>query len=211
MNTPTPEEFCEKTKPCEEGQTYVLLHPTMAEAWDKCPRLDWMLWALGKLEVKVERKTLRLFAVWCARNTPLPNGRKTGELLKDPRSLAALEVAERYAHGNATDNELRAAWAAARPAALDAAWPAALDAAWSAARPATLDAAWSAARAAAEDAAEDAAWSAAWYAARAAAWSAAWARAALRAALRALAAAEAAQADQLRKIIPNPFTQGGSK
>lgn len=203
MNTPTPEEFCEKTKPCEEGQTYVLAQATTAEAWDNCPRADWLLWALGKLEVKVERKTLRLFAVWCARNTPLPNGRKTGELLKDPRSLAALEVAERYAHGNATDNELRAAWAAALVSAGDAAraaaeaaeWPAARYAAEDAAEDAARYAARAAARPAAHHAAEDAAEDAACSAACSAAWCAAQ------------SAAEAAQADQLRKMISNPFAQ----
>lgn len=194
----------------------------MAEAWDNCPRADWLLWALGKLEVKVERKTLRLFAVWCARNTPLPDGRKTGDLLKDPRSLAALEVVERYAHGNATDNELRAAWAAAWAAARAAAEAAAEAAAWAAtraaahaARAAAEDAAWAAAEAAAEGAewpvAEDVARSAARSAAAAAAADEAddAACSAARAASRARAAS--AQADQLRKMISNPFAQGGSK
>jgi hypothetical protein len=40
----------------------------------------------------------RLFAVWCARQVQ--------HLMKDPRSVAALDVAERYARGEATDKEL---------------------------------------------------------------------------------------------------------
>jgi hypothetical protein len=64
-------------------------------------------------------RTARLFAVWCAR-----------EALKlvdkpDPRSVAACDVAERYATGEATREELSAA--------RDAAWAAARDAAWEAA------------------------------------------------------------------------------
>ncbi len=60
-------------------------------------------------------KTQRLFAVWCAR-----------EALKlvdnlDPRSIAACNVAERYANGEATDKELESAKAAASDAALAAA------------------------------------------------------------------------------------------
>jgi hypothetical protein len=103
-------------------------------------------------------KTNRLFAVWCAREAL--------KLVKDadPRSVAACDVAERFAYGNATAEELAAAWAAAWAAASDAAawaaaWAAASDAAaWAAARAAAWDAAWAAAWAAASDAA---AWAAA--------------------------------------------------
>jgi hypothetical protein len=46
----------------------------------------------------------------------------------DQRSVAALDVAERHANGNATGPELAAAWDAARAAAWDAASAAAWDA-----------------------------------------------------------------------------------
>jgi hypothetical protein len=74
----------------------------------------------------------------------------------DPRSLAAIEVKRRWVRGEATDEDL----AAARAAARDAAWDAARAAAWDAARDAARDAAWGAARAAARDAARAAAWDA---------------------------------------------------
>jgi hypothetical protein len=86
----------------------------------------------------------RLFAVWC--------GRQVQHLMTDERSIKALDVAERYANGLATSDEL----AAARAAASKAAWAAASEAAWAAAR----EAAWAAAR--------EAAWETAWAAARAA-------------------------------------------
>ena len=57
-------------------------------------------------------KEWRLFAVWCARQVQ--------HLMTDPRSITALDVAERHAHGQATDEELAAARAAALAAALDA-------------------------------------------------------------------------------------------
>ena len=85
---------------------------------------------------------LRLFAVRCARGVQ--------HLMTDPRSIAALDVAERHAKGEATDKELAAAWAAARAAA-----KAAEEDAEDAARVAAWAAAWAAARAA-EDAARDA-------------------------------------------------------
>jgi len=95
-------------------------------------------------------RTQRLFAVWCAREAlRLVNK-------PDRRSVAACDVAERYANGEATDGELAAAkdaaWVAAKDAAGDAAWAAARDAAWVAAKDAAWiaarDAAWIAARAA---------------------------------------------------------------
>ena len=109
-------------------------------------------------------REIRLFAVDCARQVQ--------HLMTDPRSLAALDVAERFANGLATSEELdaarAAAWAAA-DAARDAAWAAA-DAAWAAARDAAWAAARDTARAAAWDTARDTARAAAWDTARAAAW-----------------------------------------
>lgn len=102
-----------------------------------------IIWLLCR-EQFMSDKDMRLFAVWCAREAL--------KLLKnpDPRSLNACDVAERFANGQATSDELDAA----------------RDAAWSAAMDADSDAARSAARAAARDAAWAAAWSAAWSAAR---------------------------------------------
>jgi len=72
---------------------------------------------------------LRLYAVRCVR--------RVQRLMTDPRSVAALDVAERHAKGEATDKELSTAWAAAWAAAeaaaedaADAAAEAAADAAW---------------------------------------------------------------------------------
>ena len=81
------------------------------------------LWVVLREEA-IDSKTLRLFAVWCAREAL--------KLIKDPdpRSIAACNVAERFAHGQATAEELTAA----QDAAWDAAWDAARDAAWDAAR-----------------------------------------------------------------------------
>jgi len=107
-------------------------------------------------------RTARLFAVWCAREAlALMDD-------PDPRSLAACDVAERYANGEATDKELDAARDAARAArpARAAAGVAARVAARVAAGYAAWDAAWAAAGAAAGYAARDAAWYAARDAAR---------------------------------------------
>lgn len=84
--------------------------------------LDDALWALRACKQTPELvRAERLFAVWCAR--------QVAHLMTDPRSIAAMDVAERHADGDATDAELDAAWAAARAAAWAAAWAAASDAA----------------------------------------------------------------------------------
>jgi hypothetical protein len=98
-------------------------------------------------------KEIRLFAVTCAREVQ--------HLMKAPRSVEALDVAECYAHGNATDEELRHAYGAALAAAdFDPAHTAARDAAHAAAahtdaRNAARDAACAAAVAAARAADAD--------------------------------------------------------
>lgn len=68
-----------------------------------------IIWLLCH-EKLLDKRDLRLFAVWCAR-----------QALKvvenpDPRSVSACDVAERYAHGEATESELQDAADAARAA-----------------------------------------------------------------------------------------------
>ena len=69
--------------------------------------LDDALWAL--CAVAGEDARIRRYVVWCVHHIAYR--------IYDPRSLAALDVAERHAEGLATDDELRAAWGAARAAA----------------------------------------------------------------------------------------------
>lgn len=129
---------------------------------------DEALWCLRAVDG--HKREMRLYAVDCARSVQ--------HLMTDQRSLDALDVAERFANGLATQAELTAAWGAAR----DAAW-AARDAAWGSARVAegsawdaawaAGDAAWGSAWGAGAAGAARAAGAAAWDAARNAAW-AAW-------------------------------------
>jgi hypothetical protein len=141
--------------------------------------LDAALWSLRA--VSGHDREIRLFAVWCARQVQ--------HLMKDPRSVAAIDMAERFAHGNATQQEL----SAARDAACNAACNAALDAARAVARTAAWAAAMDAAMAAAGAAACNAALHAALDAARATAWVTAWAAA--------WTAALNAQEKELRRLL----------
>jgi len=152
------EEFCGLHGACVDGRKWALENcVSMEDAWAKLkPR--WLLWVATRPGVLTQRE-LRKFAVWCARQVQ--------HLMTDPRSVAALDVAERHADGLATDEELNAAWDAAGRASWDAARAAAGDAADAARASALADARYAAdaaraaalalARAAAGDAAKDAA------------------------------------------------------
>jgi hypothetical protein len=172
-------------RPCDAGWSKLIAHTGLNPKDDETPvslltilesnGLDDALWCLRAVEGR--DREIRLFAVWCARQVE--------HLMTDPRSIAALDVAERFANGQATADELdtaqaaawaawaarAAAWGAAGAVAEAAAW-AARDAARAAAR-AAAGAAWGAAGAAARGAAGAAAWGAAWGAAGAASWEAA--------------------------------------
>jgi hypothetical protein len=161
---------------CHEDAEWALsISDEMSDVWDElvkqrdCKRL---LWTLTRL-VWFPDSVLRKLACRFVRETPLLDGRKAWDLLTDERSRKAIEVAERYADGNATADELSAASDAADAAAEAA--DAAADAA-----AAYVDASW-AANAAAHTvyAADAAAYAAASYAARiaAAAADASWAAA----------------------------------
>jgi len=119
-------DFGRKHGACEDGidRALALGHETMEAVWaDEWMNASDRVWVATQPGVLTDRE-LRLFAVWCARQVQ--------HLMTDPRSIAALDVAERHANGEATDEELAAAWAAARDAARDAARAAARDAAWDA-------------------------------------------------------------------------------
>ena len=151
-------------EPCADGWQKLLAYLGKTKADDEplsiatiidSNGLDDAIWCLRAVEGHA--KEIRLYAVWCARQVQ--------HLMTDKRSLNALDVAERYANGEATEDELKAArdnaWSAAPAAgvAADATEWAARDAAWAAARDAAaywvaMDAAryavWSAADAARE-------------------------------------------------------------
>ena len=143
-------------EPCINGWKKLLAHLGKTEADDEplpfaiileSNGLDDALWCCRA--APEYDKEWRLFAVCCARQVQ--------HLMKDSRSLNALDVVERFANGLATEDELKAAGDAAGDAAWDASW----DASWAAAGDAADAAAWSAARTAARTAARDAAWDAA--------------------------------------------------
>ena len=125
--------------PCDEGKERALKaagkdapddEPITYQQIIEAVGLEDALWCC-QAEPRYNREW-RLFAVWCAR--------RVQHLMIDERSINALDVAERHAHGKATDEELAAVWAVAEAAgaAGGAAW--AMAAAGAAARAAQRNA-----------------------------------------------------------------------
>ena len=127
--------------PCESGWQKLLKHLGKTQADDdpllfstilESNGLDDALWCCRT--TPEYNREWRLFAVWCALQVK--------HLTTDPRSLNAIDVAERFANGAATQDELTAAgdaaWAAAGAAAW-AAWAAAGDTARAAAMDTAMD------------------------------------------------------------------------
>lgn len=168
--------------PCTAGWQKLLSHLGKTKADDEplslltifeSNGLDDALWAARA--IKGHDRDFRLFAVWAARQVQ--------HLMTDERSLAALDVAERFADGEATEKDLAAAGVASSAAAWDVVRDVVRGAAWASASAAARAAAW---------AVEIAAWAATRAAARNAARDAAWA---------AEDAARAAQAKRLRQMV----------
>ena len=218
-------DFLKKHSACTRGAKWALsISEDMADVWDAMieqGKYDWLIWTATRPGVFSD-SILRKLACRFIRETPIADGRKVWDLLTDERSRKVVEVAESYADGKATYEELEAAYAAAFAAA-DAAYAAAAraaayDVACNAARVAAYAAA-CAARDAADAAADDAAEAAV---ARAVACNAAACNTACNAAYAAacnaaeaayVAARAAAKAAQVQMIaeMGNPFKKERAK
>ena len=106
---------------CADGVTFAMKHKTMADVWKNCQRSDWMLWICRNANIELDAKACRLFACYCVRRTPIGRGKTVWDLLTDERSRNAVIVAERFANGTASPEELRAAAAYTAAAAAAAA------------------------------------------------------------------------------------------
>ena len=161
-------DFLKKHDACPAGARWALsISEDMADVWNAMieqGKHDWLRWTATKPGVFPD-SVLRKLACRCVRETPWADGRKVWDLLGDDRSRRAVEVAERYADGKATETEMaaaaRAAVFAAAEADADAVYAAADAAERYSAAAACAAAAYAAVRAAAYDAAYDDAYPAA--------------------------------------------------
>ena len=101
-------EFCRKHNACHTGSKFALKFATMKDVWDALMRGEpdkknarcWALWIISRDGVLSKMERVELSVRFAER---------VKHLMKDQRSIDALEVAKRYAEGNATDEELEQA------------------------------------------------------------------------------------------------------
>ena len=89
-----------KFNACGEAIKDALNYKTSQELWDDYERGDWMLWLIGKTRSDTEDGLRKLTGV------KVKCARLVQHLMKDKRSLAALDIAERFSKGEATRKEL---------------------------------------------------------------------------------------------------------
>ena len=100
----------EKLNACSEAVKWVASQKDYKTAWQNCERGDWMLWLAWMLKVDDRKLTLTNFK--CAN--------QVRHLMKDKRSIVALDAKERYGKGEISRDELNAYVISAADAATDA-------------------------------------------------------------------------------------------
>ena len=119
----TLKEFLKKHEACSDGYMFAK-DLTLEEFLKTCHRGDWILWLFVRSNPR-NKKLRVLVAAHCA-NT-------VRHLMKDDRSLNAVDIAIKYGKGQATKSQLNAAYDAAYYADADAYYAAAAYAAANAA------------------------------------------------------------------------------
>jgi len=108
----TVDEFLMKLNACEEAVLWSKSIRTFEDLWRECSHIEWMLWMFQQLGYENQPK-LRLCATSCVR--------RFWNLLIDPRSRQAVEIAEQFTVNAATSAQLRTARQNARAAMDDVA------------------------------------------------------------------------------------------
>ena len=102
----------EKYDPCEDGLEYYNSFDTVIDAWNNCPRGNWMLWFAEKLNL--DRRKIALASGLCA-NTVI-------HLMHHEESKIAVSTTIRYGNGEASEKELKDAYDAATASAYAASY-----------------------------------------------------------------------------------------
>lgn len=96
-----------KLNACKEGQEWGDSQESYEQAWNICERGDWLLWIAAARSVDIKKIV----------GAKVEIARLVQHLMKDERSLNALDVGEKFSKGEASLEELKEAADAADAAA----------------------------------------------------------------------------------------------
>lgn len=92
--------FMAKNPPPRDFRKFAYKYEKMEDLWRDCRRPEWMLWIINCLDFR-PADGLRLFACYCAR--------RFAHSMKDPRCVAVIDMAEKFARREADWDEVEAA------------------------------------------------------------------------------------------------------
>jgi hypothetical protein len=88
METTTTQIEILKFEPCEEAVKFRSQYETFEQAWQNCPRGDWMLWIAKKLDVNLKTLTLAIVA-YAARTK---NQKQTADICREILTAEVLKL-----------------------------------------------------------------------------------------------------------------------
>jgi len=104
--------------PCNEGIEWLKTQTSVSQAWENCPRGDWMIWIIDQLGLISRSQNFALQVAMLEQ--PLLNGLTVFDLIHDYRSLAFIDLKRQIAGGESIGRfEVQNALHLAREAAND--------------------------------------------------------------------------------------------
>ena len=106
------EFFSTNRDACSDAVKWASSYETMAEAWEKCERADWMLWAAKRFNLFTKRRSVKLAVIFAERVLPKFEAKHP----EDKRPRRAIQAAKRWLKSPTKENQYAAAYAAASAA-----------------------------------------------------------------------------------------------
>ena len=86
------EFFSSNRDACSEAVKWAGNYKTMHEAWEKCERPDWMLWAAKRLNLFTKKQSVKLAIIFAERVLP----KFEAKYPEDKRPRRAIQAAKRW-------------------------------------------------------------------------------------------------------------------
>ena len=114
------EFFSNNNDACAEAVRWAKQYGSMYEAWEKCERADWMLWAAKRLNLFTKKQSVKLAVIFAERVLPKFEVKHP----EDKRPHRAIQAAKRWLKSSTKKNQSAADAAASAASAAERKWQA---------------------------------------------------------------------------------------